>query len=132
VPSLGTREVLAFGEGVALPARMTFGQLPDHLIPSSEAVRNTYAESGHPAPQELVEMIIARWRGASSSNKRSLLDETAHPSLSPNGGVASQPSPRTSVLDRSSILKKNAVLADNSPTKPRKMMIGDDPTRFPI
>ena len=34
VPSLGTREVLAFGEGVALPTRLKFKQLPEHLHPA--------------------------------------------------------------------------------------------------
>src|SRR5215217_3225598 len=38
VPSLGTREVLAFGEGVALPTRLKFKELPSHLIPRSEAI----------------------------------------------------------------------------------------------
>ena len=37
LPSLGTREVLAFGEGVALPTRLTFAELPKTLLPSSEA-----------------------------------------------------------------------------------------------
>ena len=36
VPSLGTREVLAFGEGVALPTRLKFSKLPPHLLPHSE------------------------------------------------------------------------------------------------
>ena len=34
VPSLGTREVLAFGEGVALPTRLKFKQLPAQLHPA--------------------------------------------------------------------------------------------------
>ena len=38
VPSLGTREVVGFGEGVPLPARLTFKMLPDHLLPRSDAV----------------------------------------------------------------------------------------------
>ena len=33
VPSLGTREVFAFGEGVALPTRLRFGQLPPSSSP---------------------------------------------------------------------------------------------------
>ena len=45
VPSLGTREVLAFGEGVALPTRLKFKQLPDHLIPQSQAVINAVDRS---------------------------------------------------------------------------------------
>ena len=42
VPSLGTREVLAFGEGVALPTRLKFKQLPEHLIPQSQAVTSAF------------------------------------------------------------------------------------------
>src|SRR5205085_107873 len=37
VPSLGTREVLAFGEGVALPTRLRFKEVPAHQLPRSEA-----------------------------------------------------------------------------------------------
>ncbi|HXL32102.1 MAG TPA: DUF87 domain-containing protein, partial [Bradyrhizobium sp.] len=33
VPSLGTREVLAFGEGVALPTRLRFKEVPVHQLP---------------------------------------------------------------------------------------------------
>jgi uncharacterized protein len=48
VPSLGTREVLAFGEGVALPTRIAFTQLPEHLVPSSKVscgTRSLYRRS---------------------------------------------------------------------------------------
>ena len=45
VPSLGTREVLAFGEGVALPTRLKFKQLPEHLIPHSQAVINASTDN---------------------------------------------------------------------------------------
>ena len=38
LPSLGTREVFAFGEGVALPTRLKFKQLPSQLLPRSEVV----------------------------------------------------------------------------------------------
>ena len=38
VPSLGTREVFAFGEGVALPTRLRFKELDRHHIPHSQAV----------------------------------------------------------------------------------------------
>jgi len=33
LPSLGTREVFAFGEGVTLPMRLRFSELPAHMIP---------------------------------------------------------------------------------------------------
>lgn len=41
VPSLGTREVLAFGEGVALPTRLRFKEVPAHQLPRSEAAIST-------------------------------------------------------------------------------------------
>ena len=45
VPSLGTREVLAFGEGVALPTRLRFKELPVHQLPRSEATIATFRRS---------------------------------------------------------------------------------------
>jgi len=36
LPSLGTREVLAFGEGIALPVRIAFSELPEHLVPDQQ------------------------------------------------------------------------------------------------
>src|SRR6202035_3027659 len=40
VPSLGTREALAFGVGVPLPTRLTFPELPAHLLPKSDTFAN--------------------------------------------------------------------------------------------
>jgi DNA helicase HerA-like ATPase len=66
VPSLGTREVFAFGEGVALPTRLRFAQLPPHLLPKSEAVGDGVG-AGAGADGELGAIFAAveRWRGAS-------------------------------------------------------------------
>src|SRR4030081_3491824 len=49
VPSLGTREVLAFGEGVSLPTRLRFKEVPLHQRPRSEATISTVpaAAAGH-------------------------------------------------------------------------------------
>jgi len=165
VPSLGTREVLAFGEGVSLPARMVFGELPSHQIPSSEAVRNTHSGVTHEAPADLVDLIVARWRGATINNKHAQFEETpsapppppsatrppansapprqslrASPPEPSSGGVSQQQSLRASVLERSSILKKNVTLgqqgaaqqasAQQSPPKPAKPDADD--ARWPL
>jgi hypothetical protein len=50
VPSLGTREVLAFGEGVALPTRLRFKEVPAHQLPRSEAAI----------------AVVDRWRGSTT------------------------------------------------------------------
>ena len=70
VPSLGTREVLAFGEGVALPTRLKFKQLPSHLIPQSEAVNNARMESGRSDDDDFIDSVVERWRGATMSHKK--------------------------------------------------------------
>ncbi len=49
VPSLGTREVLAFGEGVALPTRLRFKEVPAHQLPRSEATISNRAVGDAPA-----------------------------------------------------------------------------------
>jgi hypothetical protein len=67
VPSLGSREVLAFGEGVALPTRLRFKEVPVHQLPRSEASISTVPSvtSGH--DMHFVGAVLERWRGATSS-----------------------------------------------------------------
>lgn len=61
LPSLGTGEAFAFGEGVALPARIKFRQLPAQLLPRSETVLSAggNAASEHPS----LAAVVERWRG---------------------------------------------------------------------
>lgn len=164
VPSLGTREVMAFGEGVSLPSRMVFGRLPQHLIPSSEAVRNTYADAAYAAPHDLVDVIVARWRGATINNKHVQFEETARvpvppasaahapgngaarrqsprtSAAEPSGGGSQQQSLRASVLERSSILKKNVTLGQKASTQqtpaqasaPKPAKPNADDARWPL
>src|SRR5690349_2268480 len=66
VPSLGTREVLAFGEGVALPTRLRFKEVPPHQLPRSEATIATtpVSDSGHDI--NFVSSVVNRWRGSTT------------------------------------------------------------------
>jgi len=83
VPSLGTREVLAFGEGVALPTRLRFRDVPAHQLPRSEATISSTptVDSGNDA--HFVSSVIERWRGATSQRDV------------PNDGYAPRQTPRT-------------------------------------
>jgi DNA helicase HerA-like ATPase len=72
VPSLGTREVLAFGEGVALPTRLKFKQLPPEFIPQSQAVINASTDASAGASQDFIDTVIDRWRGATMSKNNGL------------------------------------------------------------
>jgi uncharacterized protein len=68
LPSLGTGEVFAFGEGVALPTRLRFNKLPTEQLPKSEAIGdggNSDAGGG----QGSLAAIVDRWRGVTGKEK---------------------------------------------------------------
>jgi hypothetical protein len=69
IPTLGTREVVAFGEGVSVPARMTFRQMPAGLLPRSEASRDMDGAAAGLGDPDFVKGVIERWRGAHMSFK---------------------------------------------------------------
>jgi hypothetical protein len=125
VPSLGTREVLAFGEGVALPTRLKFKQLPAGFIPQSQAVINVTTDSARAASEDFIDTIIDRWRGATMSSKGGIdsgdFDAIARdefstlsvtpqaPSVAPQPTVHAQPAPAAAPRldpDRFRLLKK--------------------------
>ncbi|MCC7347413.1 MAG: hypothetical protein IT538_08445, partial [Variibacter sp.] len=68
VPSLGTREVLAFGEGVAVPTRLKFKHLDKERLPRSEAGSTALSASGS-VNDDFIDTVIDRWRGATMSHK---------------------------------------------------------------
>jgi len=67
--SLGTREALAFGAGVPVATRLRFKELPEALIPRSEAVWGGRMDTGATVDRHLVATVVARWRGTAASNK---------------------------------------------------------------
>src|SRR5262245_28889283 len=74
VPSLGTREVLAFGEGVALPTRLRFKEIPADRLPKSEAVSHSRVDAQRDGDAEFLDSVIERWRGATMSHKQKFED----------------------------------------------------------
>jgi uncharacterized protein len=109
VPSLGTREVLAFGEGVALPTRLRFKEVPVHQLPRGEATISTVpsATSGH--DMHFVSAVLERWRGATSNrdvpNDPGFNDRTMPRTAGPVEAPMLQPSMGLDP-DRFSLLKK--------------------------
>jgi uncharacterized protein len=88
VPSLGTREVVGFGEGVPLPARLTFKMLPAHLLPRSEAVGRPSSNMDPASGKEFIRAVVERWRGAALGH-RGRQDEV--PVEQEAAGLRSQP-----------------------------------------
>jgi DNA helicase HerA-like ATPase len=75
VPSLGTREVFAFGPGVAIPTRLKFKDLPPDLRPHSEASTGTRIDSGANVERDFLAPVIERWRSATMSQRAPIDDD---------------------------------------------------------
>ncbi|WP_425373583.1 ATP-binding protein [Mesorhizobium hawassense] len=67
VPSLGTGELIGIGEGMPLPARLSFRTLPAHLVPRSEQVDGDEMKQANLSRPELVRRTIERWRKATTA-----------------------------------------------------------------
>ncbi len=76
VPSLGTREVVAFGEGLPLPTRLRFTELPADRLPRGETFRLDQHDD-EKTPRGFVRQVVERWRGASGGPR--LADEASAP-----------------------------------------------------
>jgi DNA helicase HerA-like ATPase len=67
VPSLGTREVVGFGEGFPLPTRLTFKPLSAERIPHSETFHEDGSLDEFSDSQSFVKQVVERWRGAAGA-----------------------------------------------------------------
>jgi hypothetical protein len=108
IPSLGTREVLAFGEGVALPTRLRFKEVPPHQLPRSESAIRTVPSVAAGHDMHFVSAVLERWRGATSQRdvpNDPVFERPAPRTLSPVEAPMLQPSQGLDP-DRFSLLKK--------------------------
>jgi uncharacterized protein len=62
LPSLGQREALAFGDGVALPVRIKFDELPGDCLPRSTTARFTEHWQRSVGDEGFLEQVVERWR----------------------------------------------------------------------
>jgi hypothetical protein len=67
VPSLGTREVVGFGEGFPLPTRLSFKSLEAERVPRSETFREDGPSDEVVDARSFVKQVVERWRGAAGA-----------------------------------------------------------------
>jgi hypothetical protein len=94
LPSLGTGEAFAFGEGVALPTRLKFGQLPVQLLPKSETV--SPGEDDEATDQHMLSAVVERWRGRTIRQRVTLeraTEETKPAKAAPESQAPAQSQP---------------------------------------
>jgi hypothetical protein len=68
--SLGIREAIAFGEGVALPTRLRFSDLAREFLPRSQHEGHARFEAADAVDEDFVDAIVDRWREASTTSVR--------------------------------------------------------------
>jgi len=127
VPSLGTGEVFAFGEGVALPARVKLNQLPAQMLPSSDASGDSLREQLTGVNEEFFAAVIKRWRGV-SAKQQSGPDENSAEARElerqievPPRPVAAAEASRPSLLRRPLAGNMDISRAFQAPTKPARL-----------
>lgn len=116
VPSLGTGEVVGLGEGMPLPARLTFRKLPANLVPASETAGKK--ADHNMSRSELVRHAIERWRKATTSQTT---DEEDPARVQAPSIVASQDAIARGL---------QAVVGERPAAEPRRVPL--DPSRYSI
>jgi DNA helicase HerA-like ATPase len=66
--ALGQREAIAFGDGVTLPVRIKFDELPKNCMPRSSTARFTEKWQKSVADDGFLDSIVERWRNSSSAS----------------------------------------------------------------
>ena len=64
LPSLGQREAIAFGDGMSLPVRIKFDELPKHALPRSSTARFTEKWQKSTGDEGFLEQVVDRWRAS--------------------------------------------------------------------
>ncbi|MBA2126594.1 hypothetical protein DLM45_10235 [Hyphomicrobium methylovorum] len=62
LPSLGQREAIAFGDGMSLPVRIKFDELPAAALPRSSTARFTERWQRPLGDERFLDQIVERWR----------------------------------------------------------------------
>jgi hypothetical protein len=69
LPALGQREAIAFGDGVTLPVRIKFDELPKNALPRSSTARFSERWQTSVENEVFLDQVVERWRisGAGAS-----------------------------------------------------------------
>jgi len=89
LPALGQREAIAFGDGVALPVRITFDELPANVLPRSTTAHFTEHWQRSIGDEGFLEQVVEKWR---SSDLEAGSDASLHAAMIAEGMMDTGPS----------------------------------------
>lgn len=64
LPALGAREAIAFGDGVPIPVRIKFDEMPAHALPRSTTAQFSERWQESLGDESFLESVVERWRAA--------------------------------------------------------------------
>jgi uncharacterized protein len=64
LPSLGQREAIAFGDGMSLPVRIKFDELPKHALPRSSTAKFSEKWQISAEDESFLDQVVDRWRSS--------------------------------------------------------------------
>jgi hypothetical protein len=70
LPSLGNREGIAFGEGVPLPTRFRFKDVPAARQPRSQSGDQVRLDAHGEVDLDFIHAVVDRWRESTTTNQR--------------------------------------------------------------
>ena len=67
LPALGQREAIAFGDGVALPVRIKFDELPKYCLPRSSTAQLHREVAAFDRRREPARQVVEKWRSSGTA-----------------------------------------------------------------
>ncbi len=68
LPALGQREAIAFGDGVTLPVRIRFDELPPSALPRSSTAKFSEKWQSSIGDEDFLQRLVERWRSTGISD----------------------------------------------------------------
>ena len=75
--ALGQREAIAFGDGVTLPVRIRFDELPQHAMPRSSTARFSEMWQRSAETKCFLDQIVEKWRLSASGGGTEIAQQAA-------------------------------------------------------
>jgi hypothetical protein len=77
LPALGQREAIAFGDGVTLPVRIRFDELPASALPRSSTAKFSERWQSSIGDEDFLQRLVERWRSTGMSDDEDEDQQTA-------------------------------------------------------
>lgn len=117
LPALGAREAIAFGDGVSLPVRIKFHELPKEALPKSDTAKFSEKWQKATDDMDLMHMVVERWRASGASETEEATEEGGYATNQPMQHSAM---PSTSEDFARSMSQEPSPVIDYTPEAPQQ------------